>query len=119
MSLLSKSFFFLTAAGALYGQLSPSTYRVLGQTDLRQNGLNLIQGIEFNQPRSVALDARGGQTRIYVSDTRNSRVLAWADVASYQIGDPPNLVLGQPNPQSSNALGIGVKGFVTQIGIAV
>jgi uncharacterized protein (TIGR03437 family) len=92
---------------------------VLGQTDLRQNGLNLAQGVEFNQPRSIALDVRGGQTHLYISDTRNSRVLAWADVAAYQIGDAPSLVLGQPNPQSTLGLGIGAKGFLAQLALAV
>lgn len=119
MSLLSRALPCLVAVSTLYGQLSPSAYRVLGQPDLRQNGLNLVQGVELNQPRSVALDARGGQTHIYISDTRNSRVLAWPDVASYQIGDAPALVLGQPGPQSTLTLGIGAKGFVSPLGLAV
>src|SRR5215831_12983614 len=111
MSLISRVITPFVATLALYGQLSPSAYRVLGQPDLRQNGINLVQGAEFNQPRAIALDARGGKVRIYVTDTRNSRVLAWADTASYQIGDAPALVLGQPSPQSTATLGIGVKGF--------
>ena len=47
---------------------------------------------------------------MYISDTQNSRVLGWADLNSYQSGDAPALVLGQPNPQYSSALGIGAEG---------
>jgi hypothetical protein len=91
--------------GATYAQLSTSAYRVLGQPDLRQNGLNLVQGVELRQPSGIALDARGNQTHIYIADTLNSRVLGWADVASYQIGDAPDVVLGQLGPQYSGLMG--------------
>ena len=103
----------------MHAQLSVSAYRVLGQPDLRQNGLNLVQGVELYQPSGIALDTRGGQTHMYISDTQNSRVLAWADIASYQIGDAPGVVLGQPGPQYSNLMGIGVKGFNGPLGLAV
>ena len=105
--------------GATYAQLSTSAYRVLGQPDLRQNGLNLVQGVELRQPSGIALDARGNQTHIYIADTLNSRVLGWADVASYQIGDAPDVVLGQPGPQYSGLLGIGAKGFNGPLGLSV
>ena len=104
---------------AVHAQLSASAYRVLGQPDLRQNGINLVQGVELHQPSGIALDARGGQTHIYISDTLNSRVLGWADVASYQIGDAPDVVLGQPGPQYSGLQGIGVKGFNGPLGLSV
>src|SRR6185369_7314986 len=119
MNPLSRVVFPLLAVAALHAQVSSSAYRVLGQMDLHQNGLNLVQGVELNQPSGIALDPRGGQTHLYISDTRNSRVLAWADTASYQIGDAPTLVLGQPGPQYTNALGIGTKGFSSPLGIAV
>ena len=70
-------------------------------------------------PLGIALDSRGGQTHIYIRDSHNSRVLGWADVASYQIGDAPGVVLGQPGPQYSGLMGIGVKGFNGPIGLAV
>src|SRR3954453_15730242 len=109
----------LTCAVALYGQAFSSAYRVLGQTDLRQNGLNLVQGGELNQPRSIALNSRGGQNHLYIADTRNSRLLAWAGVPFYQTGAAPSLVLGKPGPQSAAPLGIGTKGFVSPLGLAV
>jgi uncharacterized protein (TIGR03437 family) len=111
--------FLLAGCGAVYGQLSPSAYRVLGQLDFRMDGVNMVQGVEFSAPAAVALDARGGQTHIYIADFGNSRVLVWADVASYQLGDAPALVLGQPGPQYSNPLGIGVKGFAGLTALAV
>jgi uncharacterized protein (TIGR03437 family) len=119
MSLLSRVLVPLLAVAGAHAQVSSSAYRVLGQTDLHQNGLNLVQGVELNQPSGIAIDPRGGQTHLYISDSRNSRVLAWADTASYQIGDAPTLVLGQPGPQNTNALGIGTKGFNFPQGIVV
>jgi uncharacterized protein (TIGR03437 family) len=119
MSFLSRVLVPLVAVAASHAQVSSSAYRVLGQTDLHQNGLNLVQGIELNQPGGIALDPRGGQTHLYISDTRNSRVLAWGDAGSYQIGDAPTLVLGQPGPQYTNAQGIGTKGFNSPLGIVV
>src|SRR3954451_11756862 len=119
MTPLSRVVFPLLAAAVLHAQVSSSSYRVLGQVDLHQNGLNMVQGVELNQPGGIALDTRGGQTHLYISDTRNSRVLAWVDTASYQIGDAPTLVLGQPGPQYTNPLGIGTKGFSSPVGLAV
>jgi uncharacterized protein (TIGR03437 family) len=106
-------------AFAAQAQISPSAYRVLGQTNANNNGLNMVQGVELNSPNGVALDTRGAQAHLYIADTTNSRVLAWQDVSSYQVGDPPALILGQPGPQYSGAFGIGAKGFNAPIGLAV
>lgn len=112
------SCWFLVVA-ACHAQLSSSAYRALGQIDLQQTGLNMVTGSGLNNPIGVALDARGGQTHVYISDTQNARVLAWADINAYQIGDAPALVLGQMNPQYSSSLGIGAKGFTTPLGLTV
>ncbi|HEV3199443.1 MAG TPA: hypothetical protein VGZ73_16175, partial [Bryobacteraceae bacterium] len=109
----------LASGSAVHAQLSSSAYRALGQTDLRQNGTNMVQGLELYSPSGVAVDTRGGQVHLYIADTHNSRILAWADIASYQIGDPPALVLGQPGPQYSSPLGIGAKGLNAPLGLAV
>ena len=109
----------LVCAGFIHAQLSTSAYRVLGQPDLWQNGVNMVLGAELSGPSGVAIDAREGQIRIYISDTRNNRVLAWQDIRSYQIGNPPALVLGQPGPKYSKAMGIGAKGFNAPLGLAV
>jgi uncharacterized protein (TIGR03437 family) len=114
-----STLFALAGAADLSAQISASAYRVLGQPDLRLNGLNLVQGVELNSPAAIALDGRLGPVHLYVSDTRNSRVMAWEDARSYQNGDPPALVLGQPGPMFSNPLGIGSKGFNAPAGLAV
>jgi uncharacterized protein (TIGR03437 family) len=107
------------AAGLAHAQLSSSAYRVLGQPDLFQNGVNMVLGAELYSPSGVAVDSRGGKVHLYISDTRNSRVLGWEDTRSYQIGAPPTLVLGQPGAQNSRPMGIGVKGFNGPLGMAV
>ena len=109
----------LLAPAAAFAQWSSSAYRVLGQPSPRQNGINMVQGFEFNGPSGVSMDNRSGHLRLYVSDTGNNRILAWADVVAYQNGDPPALILGQPGPNSSTAYGIGQKGFSTPLGSAV
>jgi sugar lactone lactonase YvrE len=109
----------LLMAGLCHAQLSSTAYRVLGQPDLHLNGLNMVTGQGLNSPIGVALDARGGQVHIYIADTQNSRILGWPDMNSYQTGDPPALVLAQPNPQYSSPLGIGPKGLTNPLGVAV
>ncbi|MBV8842185.1 MAG: hypothetical protein JO307_05180 [Bryobacterales bacterium] len=88
-------------------QLSPNAYRALGQQDLIHNGLNEVQGTELYNPFAVALDTRGGVTHIYISDVGNARILGWADTAAYQIGDPPDVVLGQSSASFTNGIGNG------------
>jgi uncharacterized protein (TIGR03437 family) len=117
-TILASSLIAALAPAAL-AQLSASAYRALGQPDLRQNGINLVQGTEMNNPSGVALDARGGVVHIYVADSVNHRVLAWRDVRLYQTGDAPDLVLGQPSAQYSRTQGIGTAGFNTPVGLAV
>jgi uncharacterized protein (TIGR03437 family) len=73
--------------------------------------LNMVQGVELHFPTGIALDARGGQMHLYIADTINSRVMAWQDITNYQDGNPPSLILGQSNPQSTGAYGIGAQGF--------
>ncbi len=112
---------FILAAN-INAQLSTTAYRVLGQPDLYQQGINTVQATSLNGPGGVALDFRGGKTRLYIADTGNSRVLAWPDAHSYGIGDPPALILGQPGPTYSNPQGIGNQGFgfnpVAGLGVA-
>jgi uncharacterized protein (TIGR03437 family) len=109
----------LLAVGLAQGQIASSAYRVLGQPDLHQQGINVVQGVSLSFPTGIALDSRGGQLHIYIADSGNSRVLAWHDVASYQIGQAPDIVLGQPAPYYSNPLGTGTKGLNHPAGLAV
>jgi uncharacterized protein (TIGR03437 family) len=109
----------LSGGFSAHAQLSSSAYRNLGQPGFQQNGLNMVQGLELFGPAGVALDFRNGQSRLYVSDTGNHRVLAWSDIRGYQNGDPPAIILGQPGPRFSTPLGIGAKGFNSPAGLAV
>ena len=60
----------LLTGATSYGQLSSRAYRVLGQPDLRQNGVNGVQGNELRLPRATALDRRDGTLRLYVVGQR-------------------------------------------------
>ncbi len=108
----------LLAAATASAQLSSSAYRALGQSSLRQNGINRVQGVEFYAPAAVAVDSRDGVLHLYVSDTRNHRVLGWRNALSYQVGDPPEIVLGQAGFQNSGVNGIGIKGLNSPQGLA-
>jgi len=110
---------FLVVSTGGYAQISTSAYRALGQPNLNQNGLNLVQGPALHTPNGIALDGRSAQIHLYISDTQNYRVLAWADVSSYQAGEAPALVLGQSSPLNSVPMGIGAKGFNVPAGLAV
>lgn len=99
--------------------LATSAYRALGQTDFRQNGVNRVFGMELHAPQGLALDEREGRVRLYVADTRNNRVLGWADARSFQSGEPAALVLGQPSGQHSAPMGIGARGLNAPMGLAV
>src|SRR5262249_41534552 len=110
---------FLLGTVAAQAQISSTAYRALGQVDLHLNGTNMVQGVELNNPAGVAIDSRSGQTHIYIADTQNSRILAWADVSSYQTGEPPALILGQLGPQYAVVQGIGSRGMNSPLGLAV
>ena len=96
--------------------LSLSAYRALGQSDLRQNAVNMVGPATLNAPTGVAVDSSG---HLYVSDTLNHRILGWDNVASFQNGAAAVLVLGQQNFQSTVPDGIGSKGLNSPGGLAV
>ena len=96
--------------------LSPSAYRALGQPDLRQNGVNIVDAGALFSPQAVAVDSAG---HLFVADTFNHRVQAWTSASAFQNGDPAALTLGQSTARNSNQLGIGVKGFSFPWSVAV
>ena len=71
--------------------------RVLGQVDFVHNGLNLIDASGMLAPQAVAIDASVSPNRLYVSDSGNSRVLGYKDVATFVNGGGADLVIGQPD----------------------
>jgi len=99
--------------------VAQTAVRVLGQEDLRQNGLNSVTGGELFNPSAVVADTRGGATHVYVSDFSNNRILAWRDVASYQNGSRADLVLGQSSFRVTVGRGIGARGLFLPQGLAI
>jgi len=71
---------------------------VLGQAALNLGHVNLLDGRSMNAPDGLALDTSVSPPRLYVVDTGNSRVLAWADARAYANGAPADKVIGQPEP---------------------
>ncbi len=94
-------FLSLMFLGCADDQLSSSAYRVLGQPDLRQRGINILQNGSMNGPAAIALDRRAFQTHFYVADT--AMLAFW--LGTTYTGDPPTLILGQQGPQYSTPLG--------------
>ncbi len=75
--------------------------RVLGQFGFIYSAPNLIEGREFSSPAAVAVDTLSKPQRLYVADTRNNRVLGFADFARYRPGDRADVIIGQPDFLSS------------------
>ena len=69
--------------------------QVLGQQDFlhrfaQHGGWRFAQRAEFRRRRSPG-------HHLYLSDTKNNRVLGWRDLATFVNGEPADLVLGQPD----------------------
>ncbi len=105
-----------TACLAANASLSLSAYRALGQPDLQQNGLNMVEASSLNAPQAVAVDSSG---HLYVADTGNNRVLGWDNEASFQNGAAATLVLGQQNFQQTIPDEIGTKGLDAPTSVTV
>ena len=81
---------------------------------------NLVEGREFSNPHGVAVDLTTGA--IYVSDTVNNRVLAWADAITFSNGAKADLVVGQADFFSTGAGGPATarqSGLAGPTGVAV
>ncbi len=70
----------------------------LGQALPTLGGVNLLDERGVNGPDGIALDTSVSPPRVYVADTQNSRVLAWANALSFASGAPADRVIGQPSP---------------------
>ncbi len=81
------------AVGAL------SADRVLGQIDFTNNAVNFVDAIGMNAPAGVMIDKTAGH--VLVADTQNNRVLGWKSAHAFAAGGAADLVLGQPDFNSS------------------
>jgi sugar lactone lactonase YvrE len=70
---------------------------VLGQVDFVHDGSNLVDGRGLDSPGGGAVGKTFKGNHLYVADTANNRVLAWADPAGFVNGAPADLVIGQPD----------------------
>jgi sugar lactone lactonase YvrE len=95
---------------------------VLGESDFTHNGLNNLDGTGLDLPDAVAVDA---QSRLYIVDTSNNRVLGWRDAQSFANGAAADLVLGEPDFRSGGKPGncrngnIGPETLCAPAGVAV
>ncbi|HPT26797.1 MAG TPA: hypothetical protein PLZ95_10290, partial [Bryobacteraceae bacterium] len=102
-------------ASAAFAQVTPNPVpaRGLGQLNrpatytetVNPSGTtpNLLEGRELFGPVAVAVDASLDPPAVYVSDTKNSRVLGWRIGAEFYNGAFADIVIGQKNFQSSSA----------------
>src|SRR5580658_4804496 len=74
--------------------VNPSCTTNEGNTISTENP-DLIVGREFWAPYGVAEDTTVSPPILYVSDTNNSRVLAWKNATAFTNGQQADLVIGQ------------------------
>ena len=87
--------------------LTPS--RVVGHPALTVTSANpnIPERRSLFNPFSVAVDTSSTPQAIFVSDTRNNRVLGWRNAATFSNGAPADLILGQLDGESTAPLGPG------------
>ena len=98
--------------------------RVIGQTSLTITNLNpnLVEGRELLSPQSVALDTTTSPPGLYVSDTRNNRVLGFRSAVGFANGQKADIVVGQVDLVTTLPDGPGrtrTTGLTTPVGIVV
>lgn len=89
--------------------LNTTPSRVIGQpaVNFRSANPNTVEGREFFAPWSVAVDTSSSPNAIYVADFGNNRVLGWRDAATFTNGAQADIVVGQVDKVSTQALGPG------------
>src|SRR5271166_2736849 len=73
--------------------------RVLGQIDFVKNAMNFVDPIGMNAPAGVAIGTASGH--VLVADSQNNRVLGWKSAQTFASGAPADLVIGEPDFNSS------------------
>ena len=96
----------------------------MGQNNLSQSSLNLVEGREFSSPQAVALDLNVTPPALYVADTGNNRVLGFRNASSFQNGQKADIVIGQVDFQTTftqGPRGNGARntGLAFPVGLAV
>ena len=73
--------------------------RVIGQIDFIKTAVNFVDPIGMDAPAGVAIDQSAGHA--LVADTQNNRVLGWKSIAAFRSGGAADIVIGQPDFNSS------------------
>jgi len=83
---------------------------VIGQDtfSIDRENLAVTDASSIPYPSSIAIDASVIPNRLYVADTLNNRVLGWKDVTALSNDEPADLVIGQPDFDSSTCNNGGV-----------
>jgi len=97
---------------------------VLGQPDFVHNAANTPDAKSMftnGGLARVAIDKSVSPNRVYVADTRNSRVLGYSSITALVNGAAANIVIGQPDffSASCNTLGPSAKSLCGPEGVAV
>ena len=95
--------------------------RVLGQINFINTAVNFVDAIGMDAPAGVAIDQPAGH--VLVADTQNDRVMGWKSIAAFKSGGAADLVIGQPDFNSSgcnqNAPAPAAASLCQPIGVAV
>ena len=92
---------------------------VLGQHDFTHNSANELTGSSQYQPQQIAIDASATPHRLYLADSSNNRVLGWRNATSFSNGAPADMVMGQPDFNSSGCTAASATRFCNPMGVAV
>ena len=123
------TFLALSFAAAVHAQivLDPSPARVLGHPPATPAEQLVVTNVNPNLgasggmylPEGVAVDTSGSAPILYVADTLNNRILAWKNATSATLTNlqPPSLIIGQPNADTTLALTNG--GLYYPVGLVV
>ena len=103
----------LTFAAVVHAQivLDPSPARVIGHPPATPAEQLVVTNVNPNLgasggmylPEGVAVDTTGSAPILYVADTLNNRILAWKNATSATLTNlqPPSLIIGQPNANTT------------------
>jgi len=121
--------FWMLSAGVFEARgqlvLNPTPARIAGHAtaQLYSGAPNLVEGRELSAPQGVAVDmSSGAPGPVYVADTGNNRVLAWASAAALQNGMPADIIIGQRDRYSTSPQGPSTgfsSGLAFPVGLAV
>ena len=112
-SLYTYSFLAFTFAAVAGAQivLDPTPARVSGHQSMTPAEQLVVTNINPNfgvnggmySPLGVAVDTSGATPILYVADAGNNRVLAWKNATSATLTNlqPPDLIIGQPDPYTT------------------